>query len=228
MSLVLFEHPFAAFCQKVRVAFYELDVPFATRLVEGTEGRDELAALWPIASMPVLRDESAGLTLPESTTIIEYLGDLAPDGPALIPRGRAEALQARLWDRFFDQYVAIPMQKIVGDSLRPEGRGDPYGVAEARSLLDSAYVALEARLATRRWAAGDEFTVADCAAAPALFYTRAVHRWDESGQVGIARYYRDLMTRPSVARVVEEGRRYRELFPLPWPADMDALDGERR
>ena len=220
MSLVLYEHPFAAFCQKVRVAFYELDIPFTTHLVEGAEGRAELAALWPIASMPVLRDESAGLTLPESTAIIEYLGDLAPDGPALIPADRADALQARLWDRFFDQYVAIPMQKIVGDSLRPEGHGDPDGVAEARSTLDDAYTALDVQLASRQWAAGAAFTVADCAAAPALFYTRAIHRWDEDGQANVTRYFRDLMARASVARVVEEGRRYRELFPLPWPADM--------
>jgi glutathione S-transferase len=223
MSIVLYEHPFAAFCQKVRVAFYELDVPFRTYLVEGAEGHAALAALWPIASMPVLRDESAELTLPESTAIIEYLGDLAPDGPKLIPADRREALQARLWDRFFDQYVAIPMQKIVGDSLRPEGRGDPDGVAQARSTLDDAYSALDAQLAPRRWAAGAAFTVADCAAAPALFYARAVHRWDEDGQANITRYYRDLMARASVARVVEEARPYRELFPLPWPADMDAL-----
>jgi glutathione S-transferase len=212
MSIVLYEHPFAAFCQKVRVAFYELDVPFRTYLVEGAEGHAALAALWPIASMPVLRDESAELTLPESTAIIEYLGDLAPDGPKLIPADRREALQARLWDRFFDQYVAIPMQKIVGDSLRPEGRGDPDGVAQARSTLDDAYSALDAQLAPRRWAAGAAFTVADCAAAPALFYADWVHPVGDRFP-GVVDYRRRILARPSVARVVEEARPYRKLFP---------------
>ena len=224
MTLVLHQHPFAAYCQKVLIALYELDVPFSTHLVEGAEARRELAALWPMASIPVLRDESADLVLPESTTIIEYLDDLAADGPRLVPADRAAARQARLWDRFFDQHVATPMQKIVGDSLRPEGRHDPEGVLEARGSLDTAYALLDARLADRSWAAGETFTLADCAAAPALFYTRAVHRWDQDGQPSITRYYRELVARPSVARVIDEARRWREIFPLPWPADMDELD----
>jgi glutathione S-transferase len=224
VSLVLHQHPFAAFCQKALVALYELDLAFSTHLVDGRDGRAELAELWPMASIPVLRDESADLTIPESTTIIEYLDSLAADGPRLIPADRAEALQARLWDRFFDQHVAGPMQKIVGDRLRPEGRNDPEGVAEARLTLDTAYRVLDDHLAQRAWAAGAAFTVADCAAAPALFYTRAVHRWDPDAHVNITRYYRDLMARRSVARVVDEARSWRDIFPLPWPADMDELD----
>jgi glutathione S-transferase len=224
VSLVLHQHPFAAYCQKVLIALYELDVPFSTHLIDDADARRELAAtLWPMASIPVLRDESADLVLPESTTIIEYLDDVGADGPKLIPADRAQALQARLWDRFFDQHVATPMQKIVGDSIRPEGRDDPQGVVEARSTLDTAYAVLDAQLADRRWAAGASFTVADCAAAPALFYTRAVHRWDHDGHPNIARYYRELMARPSVARVVDEARPWRKVFPLPWPADMDEL-----
>jgi glutathione S-transferase len=137
VTLVLHQHPFASYCQKALIALYELDLPFRTHLVDDADARSELAAtLWPMASIPVLRDESADLTLPESTTIIEYLDDVAADGPKLIPADRAEALQARLWDRFFDQHVATPMQKIVGDSLRSEGRNDPEGVVEARSTLD--------------------------------------------------------------------------------------------
>jgi glutathione S-transferase len=224
VTLVLHQHPFAAYCQKVLIALYELDVPFSTRLVEGAEGRRELAALWPMASMPVLHDDAAGLVLPESTTIIEYLDDVAAGGPRLVPADRAQALQARLWDRFFDQHIATPMQKIVGDSLRPAGRHDPEGVLEARGSLDTAYALLDARLADRSWAAGETFTLADCAAAPALFYTRAVHRWDRDGQPNITRYYRELIARPSVARVIDEARPWREIFPLPWPADMDELD----
>jgi glutathione S-transferase len=220
-KLVLHQHPFAAYCQKVLIALYELDVDFVSHQVDGVEGRAELAKLWPMASIPVLRDEAADLTLPESTTIIEYVDRLA--GPKLVPAGPRDALRARLWDRFYDQHVATPMQKIVGDRLRPEGREDPEGVREARSTLDTAFGVMERRLAASPWAAGEAFTVADCAAAPALFYCRAVHRWDEAGQVNITRYYRDLMTRTSIARVVEEARPMRDLFPLPWPDDMDEL-----
>jgi glutathione S-transferase len=224
VSLVLHQHPFAAYCQKVLIALYELDLSFSTHLVDGPNARSELAAVWPMASIPVLRDEDADLVLPESTTIIEYLDEIAAGGCKLIPADRAQALQARLWDRFFDQHIATPMQKIVGDSLRPEGRHDPEGVVEARGSLDTAYAVLDAQLADRPWAAGATFTIADCAAAPALFYTRAVHRWDHHAHPNITRYYRELIGRPSVARVIDEARPWRDIFPLPWPADMDALD----
>jgi glutathione S-transferase len=223
VTLVLYQHPFAAYCQKTLIALYELGLPFESRLVEGEQGRAELARLWPMAGMPVLRDEGADLTLPESTTIIEYLDGLAPGGPALIPPDAAQALQARLWDRFGDNHLATPMQKIVGDELRPEGGRDPEGAAEARRALDTAYGVLDARLADRPWAGGGSFTVADCAIFPPLFYTRAIHRWDTAAQPNITRYYRDLLARPSIARVVEEARPYRGLFPLPWPADQDDL-----
>jgi glutathione S-transferase len=223
MNLVLHQHPFASYCQKVLIALYELELPFTPHQVDGQEGRDELARLWPMARIPVLRDEDADLTLPESTTIVEHLDALA-GGARLIPADPAGALQARLWDRFFDGHVATPMQKIVGDRLRPEGREDPEGVAQARAELDLAYSVLEDRLAALPWAAGEAFTLADCAAAPALFYTRAVHRWDEASQPGVTRYYRDLMARPSVRRVIDEARPLRPLFPHPWPDDMDALD----
>ena len=223
MKLVLYQHPFASYCHKALIALYELDLPFESFIVEGEEGRAELARLWPMASIPVLRDEDAALTIPESTTIVEYLDGLAPGGPALIPAAAGEALQARLWDRFGDQYLSTPMQKIVGDSLRPEGRKDPEGVAEARHRLDAAYGVLDARLADRPWAGGDTFTLADCAIFPPLFYMWAIHRWDVDAHANITRYYRDLLARPSIARVVEEARPYRHLFPLPWPPDQDDL-----
>jgi glutathione S-transferase len=220
--LILHEHPFASYCQKVLIALYELDLPFGTRLITDEASRRELASLWPLEKMPVLRDETAGVMLPESTTIIEYLDSLAPGGPRLVPGDPAAALQARLWDRFHDQYVMNPMQKIVGDELRPDGRRDTEGVSEARRTLDTAYGILDGQLAsTGTWTAGRSFTIADCAAAPALFYARAVHRWDERLQPNVARYYRDLMAWPSVARVVDEARPYRELFPLPWPDDFE-------
>jgi glutathione S-transferase len=214
VTFVLYEHPFASYCQKVLIALYELGLPFEARIVEGEEGRAELARLWPPAGIPVLRDEDAGLTLPESTTIIEYLDE----GHALIPAAAHEAVQARLWDRFGDQQLSTPMQKIVADELRPDGGRDPVGVAEARGTLDTAYDVLDDRLVTRPFAGGETFTVADCAHFPVLFYLRAIHRWE---QPNITRYYRDLLARPSIERVVEEARPYRELFPLPWPADQD-------
>jgi glutathione S-transferase len=223
LTLVLYQHPFASYCQKVLIALYELDLTFDSHFVDGAEGRAELARLWPMAGIPVLRDEDADLTLPESTTIIEYLDRLAAGGSALVPADAGESLQARLWDRFGDQYLATPMQKIVGDALRPEGRDDPEGVADARRLLDTAYGVLDARLADRPWAGGAAFTVAECATFPALFYLRAIHRWDADAHANITRYYRELLARPSIARVVDEARPFRHVFPLPWPGDQDEL-----
>jgi glutathione S-transferase len=216
MTLTLYEHPFAAYCWKPLVALFERDLPFERRFVGGDADRAQLAELWAMASIPVLVDGAAGLTLPESTTIVEYL-DGHGVAPGLVPSEPAAALQARLWDRVFDGHVATPMQKIVGDSLRPEGSADPAGVAEARATLDRAYALLDAHLAGTAWAAGSAFTLADCAAAPALFYARVVHRWDEDGLDSLTRYYAALAARPSVARVIDEAREYRDLFPLPWP-----------
>lgn len=220
--LVLHEHPFAAYCWKPLIALYELGLPFGRHIVTDEVARRELAKIWPLAKIPVLRDETAELTLPESTVIIEHLDGLASgDGPGLIPDDPGGALQARLWDRFHDQYIATPMQKIVGDTLRPEGCEDPEGVAEARRVLDTAYTVLDAQLARESWTAGAAFTMADCAAAPALFYARVVHRWDEKGQPNITRYYRELAHRASVARVIDEARPHRHLFPMTWPEDVD-------
>jgi glutathione S-transferase len=226
-TLVLHQHPFAAFCWKALVALYELDLPFESRIVEGEDGRHELAAVWPMASIPVLRDQTADLTLPESSTIVEYVNDLATPPGTLIPRAPDQALQARLWDRILDGYVATPMQKIVGDRLRLDGARDPTGVEQAREILGQAYELLDARLAGTEWAAGDEFSIADCAAAPALFYARAVHRWNETRLERLTRYYRSLMHRPSIRRVIDEARPYRDLFPLPWREDVDAHQPER-
>jgi glutathione S-transferase len=203
--MVLHSHPFASFCQKVLIALYELGVPFETVLVEG---REEHLKLWPLGTIPVLVDGE--LVLPESTSIIEHVDDgrLTSD-PA-----------ARLWDRIADNHLDRPMQKIVIDHLRPEGRTDPQGVEEAHAQLATAYGVLESRLAGRRWLAGDALTIADCAAAPALFYCRAVHPWP--GHAELERYFQALMARPSVARVVDEARPYRANFPPGFPEGFDA------
>ena len=220
MTLTLHEHPFAAYCWKALIALYERDVPFEPYVVDGEDGRARLAELWPMASIPVLVDDEARLTLPESTTIVEHL-DGYGDAPPLLPAAPSAALQARLWDRLIDGHVMTPMQKIVGDSLRPERRGDPTGVAEAHAALEQVYALLDAHLGNDGWLAGDAFTVADCAAAPALHYARVVHRWDEAGLPDLTRYFHALMARPSVARAVDEAREYRYVFPLPWPDYVD-------
>jgi glutathione S-transferase len=216
MTLTLHEHPFAAYCWKALVALFERDVPFERHFVGGEADRARLGELWAMASIPVLVDDAAGLTLPESTTIVEYL-DGHGAAPGLVPPEPAAALQARLWDRVFDGHVMTPMQRIVAENLRPHGRADPEGVAEARATLDRAYALLDAHLAGGGWAAASAFTLADCAAAPALFYARVVHRWDEDDLENLTRYYGALTARPSVARVIDEAREYRDLFPLPWP-----------
>jgi glutathione S-transferase len=216
MTLTVHEHPFAAYCWKVLIALYERNVPFERHLIGDEADRARLAELWPMAGMPVLVDDAARVTLPESSIIIEYL-DRHGEAPALVPADPAAALRTRLWDRVIDAYVMTPMQKIVGDNLRPEGRSDPEVVAEARAMLDNAYALLDTHLAGGSWAAGEEFTLADCAAAPALFYARVVDRWDEDGLANLTRYFAALTERPSVARVIDEAREYRNLFPLPWP-----------
>jgi glutathione S-transferase len=220
MTLTLHEHPFAAYCWKPLIALDELGLPCERRIVENDDGRATLAALWPLASIPVLVDDDVGLILPESTAIVEHLDSLAPSA-RLVPADPAAALQARLWDRIVDGHVMTPMQKIVGDALRPEGGGDPHGVAEARAALERAYPVLDAQLANRPWLAGEAFTLADCAAAPALHYARVVQRWDEAGLVNLTRYFAALVARPSVARVIDAAREWRRVFPLPWPAYAD-------
>ncbi|HEX4283048.1 MAG TPA: glutathione S-transferase family protein [Solirubrobacteraceae bacterium] len=215
MTLVLYHHPFALYCWKPLIALYERDVPFSTDLIEGD--RSALAALWPPASIPILVDD--GLVLAESSIIVEQL-DRHGDAPPLIPTDRDEALQARLWDRVADGYVATPVQRIVGDALRSSSAKDPHGVSQARATLELAYATLEDQLNRRDhhgWLAGHDFTLADCAAAPALHYADVVHPLDRDANPALAAYVDRVMTRSSVARVVGEARPYRELFPLPWP-----------
>ena len=213
MSLVLYQHSFALYCWKPLIALYERRVPFEVVMVGD---RSEIAALWPPASIPLLVDD--GLVVPESSTIVEYLdryGDAAP----MLPADTDQALQARIWDRVIDGYVATPVQTIVGDALQQ--LRDPLRVDQARTTLDLAYALLERQLDGRGsggWLAGDCLTLADCAAAPALHYADIVHQLDRDAHPTLGAYYDRLLARVSVARVVDEARPYRELFPLPWPA----------
>ena len=220
MTLTLHYHPFSSFCQKVLIALYERDVPFEGAVVDLGDAQQKAAleALWPLAKFPVLQDETSGAIYAESSIIVEHL-DRAHQGPApMIPADAEAALRVRLWDRIFDNYVEHPMQKAVADNFRPEGARDPHGVEEAKVLLAKAYGTIEAELARhgQEWMAGDSFTLADCAAAPALFYADIIVPL--AGRPRLEAYYRRLLARPSFARAVEEARPYRAFFPLPWPA----------
>jgi glutathione S-transferase len=213
-ALTLYFHPLSGYCQKALVALYEHEAAFEPRLVDlGDAGaRAALTALWPMTKFPVLRDDARGVTVPESTIIIEYL-DLHHAGKArLVPSDPDAAWECRLRDRFFDLHVTEPMSKIVGDRLRPEGRKDPEGVERAKMALQTAYGALEAHLGTKTWALGDAFTMADCAASPALFYADKVVPFRE-GYPRIAAYFARLAERASFARVLREAKPYLALLP---------------
>lgn len=210
----LFAHPFSSYCQKALIALYENRTPFEFRMLDDAKSMAELAALWPLKRFPILKDD--GRTILEASIIIEHL-DLQHPGPVkLIPENRRAALDVRMMDRFFDNYVSSPQQKIVFDSLRPETNRDPFGVGEARAMLDAAYEWLDDVMAEREWAAGDAFSLGDCAAAPALFYADWTH--PIGPHFGNVRAYRQrLLARPSFARAVDEARPYRRLFPLGAP-----------
>jgi len=216
VSLYLYAHPFSSYCQKVLIALYENATAFDWKLLDGAESpaMRELGKLWPLGRFPVLLDDAEVVV--ESSIIIEHLQMKHPGPVRLIPPQAPAALEVRALDRFFDNYISTPMQKVVGDSLRPVEVRDPHGVAEAHRQLDTAYAWLERNLAGRAWACGSDFTMADCSAAPALFYADWVHGIDP--KFGWLRDYRSrLLDRPSFARAVDEARPYRHYFPLGAP-----------
>lgn len=215
MSLTLYQHPLASFCHKVLIALYENGTAFESHLVDlgNPEAKADFCELWPVGKMPVLRDEARDRTVPETTVIIEYLEQHYPGARPLLPPGQDERLDVRLWDRFFDLYVQVPVQKIVVDRIRPQAARDPYGVAEAQATLASAYDMLEQRMRERTWVCGEEFSLADCAASPALFYAGIVAPFPP-GHTHLAAYFERLMARPSVQRTIAEARPYFPMFPF--------------
>ena len=216
MALELFSHPFSSYCQKALIAFYENETPFTVRMLSPDDPATgaEFARLWPIRRFPILVD--GGRTLFEATTIIEYLQTSHPGPVRLIPQDSQAAVEVRMMDRLFDNYISTPQQKVVFDALRsPESR-DAHGVAEARAMLDTMYAWLDGVMADREWAAAGTFSLADCAAAPALFYADWTHQID--ARFSNLRAYRTrLLARPSFARAVDEARPYRRFFPLGAP-----------
>lgn len=214
MSIELFAHPFSSYCQKALIAFYENDVPFTFRMLEDPGVGEEFAALWPMKRFPILRED--GRVVLEASIVIEYLQVHHPGPVRLIPEDPDLALEARMLDRFFDNYVMTPQGKFVFDALRPAENRDPHGVEDARNMLDTSYAWLDRYLEGRTWAVGDSFTLADCAAAPSLFYADWTHRIPER-YGNLTAYRARLLQRPSFARAVDEARRFRHYFPLGAP-----------
>lgn len=214
-TLKLYAHPFSSYCQKVLIALYENATPFELLMLDGSEPVAGIfAELWPVKRFPLLTDGER--VVPEATSIIEYLAVHHPGDVALIPADPAAAVDVRMLDRIFDNYVMTPMQKIVGDHNRHRREQDLLGVEEARALLEVSYDWLNRHMMTRDWACGEEFTLADCAAAPALFYADWAHPIGRQF-AHLAAYRKRLVRRPSVERAIDEARPYRHLFPLGAP-----------
>jgi glutathione S-transferase len=215
MSLKLYFHPLSSFCQKALIALYECDTAFEPILVDLSDDQSSAAlrSLWPMAKFPVLRDEARNRTVAEATVIIEYLAAYYPGGTQFVPAEGDLAWQIRMWDRFYDNYVHQQMQKIVGDWLRPAGATDPFGVEHAKTTLQRAYGMIEHAMDGKTWAVGENFSLADCAAAPALFYANTAMPFG-STQPNLQAYLDRLMSRPSYARALKEAQPYFDMFPM--------------
>lgn len=216
MPLTLFAHPFSSYCQKALVALYENGTAFEYRELGAPDSPAnlELARRWPLKKFPVLVDGDRSVI--EASLIIEHLDVFHPGAVRFIPTDPRAALEVRFVDRFFDNYVQTPQQKLVADALRQEGERDAKGVADAHAALETAYAWLEAHLAGREWAAGEAFSLADCSAAPALFYADWSHPIDAK-YPNVRAYRARLNARPSFARAVDEARPFRKYFPLGAP-----------
>ncbi len=214
MTPVLYAHPFSSYCQKVLIAFYENGTGFEYRTLEDPSGHAELAAFWPLKRFPILVDR--GRTILEASIIIEHLQLNFPGPTIFIPEDPDAALEVRMMDRVFDNYVMTPQGRIVADSLRPEEKRDATGVVEAAAMLETSYAWLDARMNGREWACASGFGLADCAAAPSLFYADWTHPIDPRF-THLHAYRRRLLARPSFARAVDEARPFRHYFPLGAP-----------
>ncbi|WP_108125666.1 glutathione S-transferase family protein [Saccharospirillum mangrovi] len=214
MSLKLYSHPLASYCHKVLIALYEAGTEFEPLLVDLSDPGEHSRYLdvWPVGKMPVLRDEDRNETIPESSIIIEYLQQHYL-GAQLLPIDPATCLQARLWDRFFDLYVHEPMQKIVFDSFRADDDKDHVGVLAAQQRLEAAYEMVEKQLSGKAWMVGEHFSIADCSAAPALFFASILVPF-KFDQLALRDYFERLVERSSFRRVLVEAQPYFENFPF--------------
>jgi glutathione S-transferase len=214
MSLTLHFHPLASYCWKALIALYENDTPFTPNLVDlgNPAERAALVKLWGIGKFPVLRDDARNETVPESSIIIEYLDSNYGGRTRFIPDDAGRALQTRLRDRFYDLYVHLPMQKIMLDRLRPADKKDPLGVEEAKAQLRTSYAMIEQQMANGGWAMGENFSLADCAAAPPLFYGNMVVPFGDANS-NLGAYFERLKERSSFARVLKEAEPYFQMVP---------------
>ncbi|MET3597319.1 MULTISPECIES: glutathione S-transferase family protein [Mesorhizobium] len=214
MSLTLHFHPLASFCWKPLIAFYENGTPFRPVIVDlgDEQSRAAFLKVSPTGKMPALRDDARDRTVLESTIVIEYLAAYYPGPVELVPADIDLAIKVRQADRFYDFYMQEPMQKIVGDRLRPKDKTDPFGVEQARAQLRNSYAIIEQEMRARTWAVGETFTMADCAASPALFYANKVEPFGDEFPA-VRRYHDRLLERPSFARVIEEAGPYFKFFP---------------
>ena len=210
--LTLYGHPFSSYTWKALIPLYDTDTPFEFRDISGDQYPENEAAFlaaWPVGKFPLLVDE--GVPVMESSIIVEHVA------PQMVPDDPAEAREVRMLDRIFDNHVMGQMQAIVAEHLPfIASTPDQNRIARARAALDKVYPWLDERLEGRTWAAGDHFTLADCAAAPALFYADWVHPIPEENS-NLRAYRARALARPSVARVVDEARPYRHFFPLGAP-----------
>jgi glutathione S-transferase len=214
MSLTYHYHPLSSFCHKSLIALYEHGVEFTPLLVDlGNEAsRSAFLKVWPLGKFPVLQDTTRSEIVPESSIIIEYLDQYYAGASKLIPGDADRARKVRLHDRFFDHYIHIPMQAIVGDRIRPADKKDPFGVEQARARMTTALDMVEQDIPANDWLVGTNFTLADCSAAPALFYAHKVLPFDATHPNTFA-YLNRLMRRPSYARVLKEAEPYFWMFP---------------
>lgn len=215
MTLRLYFHPLASFCQKALIALYENDTPFERVIVDlgDAASRAAFEAVWPLGKMPVLRDEARNCTVAEATVVVDYLDTFYPGPSRFAPESPDAAWRVRMWDRFFDLYVQEPMQKIVLDRLRPDAARDAMGVEQAQAQLGRSCDILENELAARRAWPDTAFSLVDCAAAPALLYADTIVPIDD-GRPTLKAYRDRLFAHPSVARVFREAEPYFSYFPL--------------
>jgi glutathione S-transferase len=214
MSLTLYYHPLASFCHKTLIALYENETPFTPHFVDLMDPKSnaEFKAIWPIGKFPVLRDSARNALVPESSIIIEYLAQHYPGKSELLPRDPELALRTRMQDRVFDLYLHMQMQAVMGDRLRPADKKDPVGVENATKTMRTSLDMIEKDMATKTWAMGDVFTLADCAAAPALFYANMIIPLAGTYK-NAAKYLDRLVQRPSYARVLREAEPYFKMVP---------------
>jgi glutathione S-transferase len=211
MSLTLYYHPLSSFCHKVLIALYENNVEFERRVIEfvSEADRTDLQAIWPFNKFPVIRDHARQRDVAESSVIIEYLDHYFAGERSLIPSEWEAAFEVRFWDRVFDNYVQRPMQQIVSGRIK----GNGADLANEYATLRTAYGMIDQHIASRVWMSGQHFSMADCAAAPALFYASTLQPFPQESS-HLRNYFERLVARPSFRRVIDEAKPYFSRYPF--------------